>query len=125
MTATEFDPQVTIDRYFAAMRQGSAAEADMMALFADDAVYIEPFSGSDDPAVGKDAVLARLRQGWEAPLPDLELDVHTIEITGTAATATWECRSPALPGPVPGVDRYEFDSSGLIARLEVTITPPA
>ncbi len=115
------DPQATIDRYFAAMRQGRDAESEMMALFADAAVYIEPFSGGAEPAEGKAAILARLRSGWEAPLPDMELDVRSVEVHGSQATSTWECRSSAFPAPVQGRDTYEFDTDGLIVRLEVEI----
>jgi ketosteroid isomerase-like protein len=109
-----------IDRYFAAMRRGAAAEDEMMALFADDAVYIEPFTDVADPAVGKEAVRARLRRGWEHPLPDLELDVLEIEVDGQLARSRWECRSPALPGPVHGEDHYEI-RDGKITRLEVRL----
>ena len=106
-----------IDSYFAAMRRGAVAEAELLALFADDVGYSEPFSG-DGPAVGIDAVRARFRAGWELPLPELELDVLSIDIDGPEATADWECRSPALPGPMRGRDRYEI-RDGKITRLEV------
>ena len=109
-----------IDRYFVAMRRGSEAEEDMMELFADDAVYVEPFTGSEGPAVGKTAVRDRLRKGWEFPLPDIELDVLEIDINGSRARTRWECRSPALPGPIQGEDHYEIEG-GKITRLEVRI----
>ena len=108
-----------VDRYFAAMRQGAAAEDDMLALFTEDAVYAEPFSGLE-PAEGIAAIRQRLRQGWEFPLPDLELDVVEVEVSGDSARSVWECRSPALPGPMRGEDRYRF-TDGRIARLDVTI----
>ena len=111
-----------IARYFAAMRRGAAAEKDMMALFADDAVYVEPFTGEENPAVGKEAVLDRLRLGWQAPLPEMELDVLEVEIDGATARSRWECRSPALPGPIRGEDHYEI-RNGKITRLEVIIVP--
>lgn len=109
--------RAVIDRYFAAMRRGQAAEVDMVALFDDDAVYIEPFT-SAEPAVGIEAIRERLRRGWESPLPDMELDVLTIEVDGPDARATWECRSPALPSPMRGEDRYRI-RDGRIVRLEV------
>ena len=109
-----------IDRYFAAMRRGAAAEEEMMALFADDAVYVEPFTDAAGPAVGREAVRARLRLGWEYPLPDMELDVLEVEIDGPVARSRWECRSPALPAPVHGEDRYEI-RDGKITRLEVRL----
>lgn len=108
-----------IDQYFAAMRRGSTAEEELLSLFADDAVYIEPFT-SDGPAIGLEAVRERFRQGWETPLPDLELDVMHIDIDGSSAVSRWECRSPGLPGPVRGEDRYEM-RDGRIVRLEVRI----
>lgn len=109
-----------IDGYFAAMRRGSEAEADMMALFAEDAVYIEPFTGTGTPAVGKEAVRARLRAGWQTPLPDMELEVLAVDVDGATARTRWECRSPALPAPIVGEDRYEI-RHGLITRLEVRL----
>lgn len=112
--------QELINRYFAAMRLGATAEDEMLSLFADDATYIEPFSGDDEPAVGIDAIRARFRRGWQTPLPDMELEVLGIEVAGASATSTWECRSPIFPGPVRGTDSYEF-VDGRIARLEVRI----
>lgn len=112
--------QELISTYFAAMRRGASAEEEMMALFAEDAVYIEPFTGSSEPAVGKLAVRARLRAGWEAPLEDLELDVLEVEVDGPSARTRWECRSSSLPGPIQGEDRYEI-RDGKITRLEVRL----
>lgn len=109
-----------IDRYFAAMRRGAAAEEDMMALFAEDAVYVEPFTGDSQPAIGKEAVRDRLRLGWEFPLPDMELDILSVDVAGPTARSTWECRSPALPGPIRGEDHYEI-RDGKIIRLEVRL----
>jgi len=116
------DGNDVIDNYFAAMRRGAEAEDEMMALFAHDAVYIEPFTGVDRPAVGRDEIRDRLRQGWANPLPDLTLDVLEVEVEGTTARSRWECRSSGLPGPVQGEDHYEI-RDGLIVRLEVRLTP--
>ncbi len=109
-----------IEGYYAAMRRGPGGEADLMALFADDIIYVEPFTSPDEPAVGIEAVRARLRTGWETPLPDLELEVLAIEIRGDIATTRWECRSPALPGPARGTDTYTF-ADGKITRLVVEL----
>ncbi len=109
-----------VHRYFAAMRRGSEAEEAMMELFAEDAVYIEPFTDATEPAVGKTAVRDRLRKGWEFPLPDLELEVLSVEVAGPSARARWECRSPVLPQPVRGEDHYEI-RDGKIRRLEVRL----
>ncbi|MEO1064140.1 MAG: nuclear transport factor 2 family protein [Actinomycetota bacterium] len=120
------DPETTngrlVERYFAAMRVGAAAEDDMLSLFTDDAEYVEPFSGSPEPALGRAAIRDRLRSGWAAPPPDMELDVESVVVDGDRATSTWECRSPAFPRPVRGLDEYEF-RDGRISRLVVRITP--
>lgn len=108
-----------IHRYFAAMRRGASAEDDLVGLFSADAVYEEPFS-DEPPAVGVEAIRRRLRLGWETPLPDMELDVLEVEVDGDRGWSRWECRSPALPGPVRGEDRYLI-VDGLIRRLEVKI----
>jgi hypothetical protein len=111
-----------VERYFAAMRRGAAAEDELLALFDADAVYTEPFS-SDEPAVGVEAIRARFRRGWEAPLPEMELDVLSLEIDGVDAISTWECRSPALPRPMRGEDRYRI-RHGRIVRLDVRMIDP-
>ncbi len=109
-----------IEKYFAAMRRGAEAEDDMMALFADDAVYVDPFSGGKRTSVGREVIRATLRSGWEFPLPDLKLTVDEITIEPGAASSEWTCESPALPGPIRGRDRYEIHN-GRITRLEVEI----
>lgn len=111
----------TISRYFAAMRRGAAGEGDLMSLFAEDATYVEPFSGNSEPAVGHEQIRDRLRAGWDNPLPDLELDVLTMEIVASHAKSSWECRSSAFPQPVRGSDSYTFNSVGAIQRLEVRL----
>ena len=116
-TSDEARSRGTVGQYYAAMRRGAPAEDEMLALFAEDAVYVEPFSGLD-PAVGKEQIRARLRAGWEQPLPEFELDVLTMAVTETVAECTWECRSPALAAPQRGRDRYEL-VDGLIVRLDV------
>lgn len=108
-----------VEAYLAGMRRGPEAEDGMIALFTDDAVYEEPFTGLG-PAVGRAAIRERLRVGWQTPLPDMELDVVSIEVTGDRAIAKWECRSSAFHGPSRGTDEYAF-RDGKISSLRVTI----
>lgn len=109
-----------VERYFAAMRRGAEGEAEMMALFADDAVYVEPFSGATRVSEGRDAILETLRAGWAFPLPDLVLTVDEIVVEPGAASSSWTCESSALDAPVRGRDRYTV-VDGRIVRLEVEI----
>ena len=117
------DEHKVIERYFTAMRRGSVAETEMMELFAEGAVYIEPFTGESRPWVGKDSIREALRRGWAEPLPDLELSVQRVDIRDGQATSAWICRSPALPAPVHGRDEYTI-VDGRITRLEVKIVDP-
>ena len=113
------DEMPIVDAYMAAMRRGPEAEDDLVALFTDDATYDEPFSG-EEPAVGHQAIRERMRLGWQTPLPDMELEVTSVEVAGDRAVATWECRSSAFARPARGSDTYEF-RDGRIAALRVTI----
>lgn len=113
------DSKKVIVSYFAAMRRGATAESDLVSLFDEEAVYDEPFSGRS-PAVGIDAIRERFRLGWETPLPEMELDVLMVTVDGREGLSRWECRSPALPGPVRGEDAYEI-VDGRIKRLVVKI----
>ncbi len=112
-----------IAQYYAAMRVGIEAEEQMMALFAPDAVYSDPFGDSDDPAVGVDAIRERLKAGWSARPTDLELEVLTVDIDGEQGSSTWECRSAAFPGPMRGRDDYRF-ADGRITELHVSLDQP-
>ena len=114
--------QEVVQRYFAAMRRGATAEDELMTLFHADAEYSEPFT-TEGPAVGIAVIRARFRHGWERPLPDMEIEVLSVDVDGSIAHSRWECRSPALPGPIRGEDRYEI-RDGRIVKLEVTITDP-
>ena len=114
--------QELVDRYFSAMRRGAEAEDEMLELFSDDATYVEPFTDPGTPAVGKEAIRNRLREGWATPLPDLQIDVLELVVDGGRARATWVCTSPALPGPIQGEDQYVI-LNGKIERLEVRLLP--
>lgn len=113
-------PQEIIDQYFVAMRRGPDGQADLLSLFADEAIYDEPFVAPGSPAEGKAAIRDRLATSWQNPPPDLELDVLTVTVDGSRAEVRWECRSPVFDNPVRGVDRYRFDQ-GRIVELRVTI----
>lgn len=113
------DHERVVQRYFAAMRQGPSSEEEMLSLFTDDAVYDDPFDDGE-PAVGIEAIGARLRGGWENSPPDLQLQIKSIVVEGDRATSRWECRSTAFEGPVAGRDDYQF-RDGLIAELIVSL----
>jgi SnoaL-like domain len=107
-----------IERFFKAMQRGQAAASDMMALFAEDAVYIEPFTGSAQTHQGKAAILACMEQGWKYPLPDMRIEIDQIESERGLARVQWTCYSSGLPGGKGmGVNEFQV-KAGKIVRLE-------
>ena len=110
-----------IGRFFTAMQAGAASEAQMMALFAEDAVYVEPFTGKPATHAGKRAIRAALEVGWRHPLPEMTIDIDTVEVDGDRVTASWTCRSPSLPGGFGhGVNVFHL-RDGMITRLETRL----
>lgn len=116
-------PRDVVDAYFRAMQTGAEAATDLFALFADDAVYIEPFSGARRVHEGRAAIEACLRASWTQVPPDLALRVDRVDVDGPVVTSTWTCSSPAFPGPVRGRDTATV-RDGRIARLDVTFLSP-
>lgn len=117
--------RASLDRFFAGMQGGPTHEEAMASLFAEDAVYVEPFSamGNMTSHVGKDAVRAALRAALAHPLPDQRIVVDQVETRDHVMTATWTCYSPALPGGSGrGINTFTF-RAGLIARLETRFLP--
>jgi hypothetical protein len=78
------------------MQTGASAEAEMMALFADDAEYVEPFSGRVVTHRGKAAIRGVMRQGWSRPLPDMRIEVDRLHFEGDTIVVGWTCYSAAL-----------------------------
>lgn len=120
MSASE---QTIVNRFFSAMQVGATAETEMMNLFHDDAVYIEPFTGRIRTHSGKLAIRACMREGWRTPLPDVRIDIDELTVQGAEVIVRWTCRSPALPGGEgKGENRFTLQG-GLIIRLETRILP--
>ena len=114
-----------VERLFKAMQARPAGEREMMALFADDAVFIEPFSGVPRTHEGIDAIRTSFREMWSEPGPELTLTLSRVDREGDIVRAEWSCTSPAFPTPMRGFDLFTL-SDGKIVRLEVHVTdmPP-
>jgi ketosteroid isomerase-like protein len=109
----------TLERYFRAMQRGPEGEAELAALFAEDAVYVEPFSGSEH--VGRDAIRDWLRSSWQDQPPGIRITVEQLEVVEHTVEATWVCESDAFATPARGRDRFTI-RDGRIARLETELT---
>lgn len=109
-----------VANFFRAMQTGAAAEHDMAALFADDAVYVEPFSGQPTTHRGKGQIMTAMRAGWSTPLPDMTINLDRVDVEGDEVRVAWTCRSPALPGGIGrGVNQFVLHD-GKIVRLETS-----
>ena len=110
----------TVTRFFLAMQRGGAAERDMEALFAEEAIYVEPFSGTPRTHIGRKAIMDTMRAGWQFPLPDMTISIDEVKVEESEIKVKWTCRSPALPGGQgSGINLFKL-RNGLIERLETT-----
>jgi uncharacterized protein (TIGR02246 family) len=110
-----------IERYFRAMQRGPEAEDELVALFAEDAVYVDAFGGGVHE--GREAIRAWLDGSWSDAPADLRLTVERIDAAGEEVVAHWTCHAPAFAGPARGRDRFTV-RDGRIARLESTLDDP-
>ena len=124
MPVTESDRRV-IESLFKAMQAGPEGENAMMELFAEEATFIEPFSGQTQTHHGKSAIRESFKQMWQDPAPDLKLTLDRVDLDADCVRAEWTCTSPVFPEPMRGHDLFTI-SDGKIARLEIVMTamPP-
>lgn len=108
-----------VERFFAAMQ--AMDEEGVVSLFAENGVYVEPFSGAPREHRGRDAVRAAFRAGWAHPLPDQRIVVDRVDVEGDTITAAWTCHSPALPGGRGSGTNVFVLAAGHIARLETRL----
>jgi SnoaL-like domain len=110
-----------VEDLYKAMQIGPAAEDDLLALFTEDAVLVEPFTGRPQSHVGKEAIQASLHGMWKNRAPDLKLVLDRVDLDGPSIRAEWTCTSALLPGPMRGLDILAIESNK-ISRLEIVIT---
>jgi SnoaL-like domain len=113
--------RTTVESLFKAMQMGPSGEEVMMALFDENAVFIEPFSGHVQTHKGKLAIRDSFREMWKEPVPDLQLSLGQVELDGDTVRAEWTCVSPAFPVPMRGFDLFRI-RAGKIMRLEIVVT---
>jgi ketosteroid isomerase-like protein len=110
----------TVERYFSAMQRGPDARDELVGLFAADAVYVEPFSGSAREHHGRDAIRRELERSQAQAPADLRIVVDRLAIDGETVEADWTCESPAFERPARGSDRFTV-RDGRIVRLETRL----
>jgi ketosteroid isomerase-like protein len=114
-----------VERYLAAMQAGPGGLDDLVALFEDDAVYVEPFTGQPQVHTGKAEIRAFFEGALESHLRDVHLTLERLDLDGDRLRSVWTCDLPALSAQMRGFDLVTLNA-GRIARLETTVTefPP-
>lgn len=115
-------PVELIERYFRAMRTGAITSVEIIDLFADEAVYVEPFSGAPTIHVGKDAIRQSFRESQVNAPPDMTLTLDQVDVESDCIRSVWTCASPAFPRPMRGQDLWSI-RDGKIHRLETSFLP--
>ena len=129
ISLTERTPQMpvkaedrkVVEDLLRAMQTGPSAFEELLALFADDGVLVEPFTGTMQTHTGKPAIRASLNQMAQHRTPDLTLKLDRVDMDGGAVRAEWTCTSKSMPGPMRGYDLFTI-RGGKISRLEIVIT---
>jgi ketosteroid isomerase-like protein len=108
-----------IERYFRAMRTGSIASDEILDLFAEDAVYVEPFSGAPMEHVGKQDIRRSFVESRKQTPPDMTLTLDELNVERDCIRSVWTCMSPAFPQSMRGQDVWTI-RDGMIHRLETS-----
>ena len=116
--------RAVIEQYLAHMQAGPNGLDGLIALFADDAVYVEPWAGQTAVHTGKDEI----RGFFSAALQQMngaKLTLDRLDMDGERLRSQWTCTIPSFPAPMHGFDLVTL-RDGRIARLETTLTdmPP-
>ncbi len=124
MSVSEGERQL-VDDMFRVMQSGADGVDEMVALFNDDAVFVEPFSGTPRTHRGKDEIREAYLDMERDPVPDLKLVLDRLDMDGEQLRAEWTCTAPVFPAPMKGYDLFTI-RDGKIACLEVVVTdaPP-
>lgn len=108
-----------VEHYFQAMRTGAIANDEILDLFADDAVYVEPFSGVRLVHVGKDAIRQSFVESQVNAPPDMTLTLDQVDVECNRIRSVWTCTSPAFAHPMRGQDLWTI-RGGKIYQLETS-----
>ncbi len=111
-----------VSNFFLAMQAGRAGAETLRAVFAQDAIYEEPFSGETRCHEGREAILAAMATGWERPLPEMHIRIDHVETDGARIRVDWTCLSLALPGGAGRGSNHYVMRDGLIAELRTVLT---
>lgn len=108
-----------VDKYFQLMHRWSDME--FLTLFAENAVFVEPFSGKVRKHTGREAIKQSFLEQWKNPPPNLKFQMGQVHVSGASVRAEWSCTWDGLNGTMRGYDDFEI-RAGKIASLEIIVT---
>ena len=103
------------------MQRGPEGVAELVGLFADDAIYVEPFTPGGGIHTGRESIASWLSAAQDQAPPELSLTIDRIDARDDPIVVSWTCESPVFARPSRGRDRFTL-RDGRIARLETTLT---
>jgi len=120
MVVTEQDKEL-VQRMGEAMQAGEPGKEALIGLFADDAVFIEPFGGAPTTHTGIDAIRERITEMVAQPRPpDFKLQVDRVDIENGELVSYWTCTSAVMPGPMKGRDELKI-RDGKMTYLKIQV----
>ena len=102
------------------MQHGPDGVDALLELLAEDAVWVEPFTGAMHE--GRETIRAFLKSP-DGPQPNMRITIERIDVEVDAVTTAWAVESSRFARPLRGQDRFTI-RKGKIARLETTLLEP-
>ncbi|WP_434050677.1 MAG: nuclear transport factor 2 family protein [Roseibium sp.] len=115
---------LNIANFFLAMQAVPSGTDLLGSIFADDAIYSEPFSGQSEPHRGRDAILAAFAASRSEDFDDAVINLVAVEIEGNTITVKWTCYSRAIPGGSGSGTNIFTVSDGKVVSLVTTLGMP-
>lgn len=110
-----------ITNFFLAMQAGPHGLDILRDVFAEDAEYLEPFSGMTGPHKGRDAIVAAFDASRSDAFDDAVIQLGTVAVDGEVITVTWTCISQAIPGGQGSGTNVFVMRDGKVASLTTTL----
>ena len=107
------------------MQAGPGGLDDLVALFEEEAVYVEPFGGQPQVHSGRAEIRAFFEVALQQHLNGVRVTLDRLDIDSGRLRSEWTCHLPMMPAPMRGFDLLSLHD-GRIVRLETTVTefPP-
>jgi ketosteroid isomerase-like protein len=107
------------------MQAGPGGLEELVGLFEDNAVYVEPFTGQSQVHSGKEEIRAFFKNALQQHLRDVQLTLDRLDMDSGRLRSEWTCELGTTRALMRGFDLLTL-RDGRIARLETTVTqfPP-